>query len=144
MIKPSKAISKSVNTCVLHGVAWSRSSSLWISLIPPVSKESSSCFILPDSPSHRGSGIANPLSSFEMTLVAISVSLIFPNIVFRNTRLAMIFAINTLGIQNTVRRMVGTEWLNSMITAKRFMVTVVLWEKKEFVSWLSTKQSREH
>ena len=138
-----KAISKSVCTYVLHGVVQSRSSSFWLPLIPTVSKESS-CFILePDSPSHRGSGITAPLSSFEMRLVAISVSLNLPNIVFLYTRLAMIFAIKTLGTQKTVRRMVGSEWLYSVITATRFMVTVVLSKKEQLVSWLSTKQIRE-
>ena len=44
-----------------------------------------------------------------MRLVAISVSLNLPNIVFLNTRQAMIFTIKALGTQKTVRRMVGTD-----------------------------------
>ena len=99
-----------LNVLQVHSVIQSRRGSLFcVSLIPLVSKESSCFDLLPDSLSHRGSGITAPLSSFEMRLEAISVSLNLPNIVFLNTRLAMIFTIRTLGTQKTVRRMVGTE-----------------------------------
>jgi hypothetical protein len=92
-----------------HGTLQSCGSAFWV-VLPLVSNDSSFVASLGhDSPSHRGSGMISVLRSLGIRLVAISVSLNFPNIVFLNTRQAMIFTNTTLGSQKTVRRMVGTD-----------------------------------
>ena len=73
-----------------------------------------------------------------MKLVVISVSLKIPNIVFLKTRQAMIFINIMLGTQESIRKVGGRELMNNRITAKRFMVMVVLWKERP-VSWLSTR-----
>ena len=99
------------------------------------------CVERPDteSPPHRGSGMTSVLCSVEVKLAEqLPASLIVPSIVFLNTRQAMIFINTALGTQRSARIFVGSDWLNTMITAKRFTVTVALWKERPR-NWLSMR-----